>query len=138
MAFYDGMIVGFIVVVLATIFADKLGTFLFHRGYVRPFYVKGRRMHHFWIYLIVPVSYVAFCVLFVFGYVLPTPIWSLPWYEEYARLGLVAVIAGGCIAFDLAGDKWFSKPRNEKLLHHEWLYALILVYVVQFVIEIRI
>ncbi|MGH2639908.1 MAG: hypothetical protein ACRDF4_11625 [Rhabdochlamydiaceae bacterium] len=132
MTFYLGMAVGFIVVLFATIFADKVGTFLFHRGYAKPFYIKGRRVHHVWIYLIMPLAYVVFSTLLLLGYILP--IWS----DMYVRLVSIFVVAGVCMFVDFMGDKLWPRIRKNVILHHELVYALIFVYVIQFVVEVRI
>jgi hypothetical protein len=58
-AFYIGMIIGLAVEIVATILADKLGTYLFHKGYAKPFYIKGRRIHHVWIYPLIPGFYIS-------------------------------------------------------------------------------
>ncbi|HZW55975.1 MAG TPA: hypothetical protein VFF30_06770 [Nitrososphaerales archaeon] len=131
-AFYVGMAVGFVVVLLTTLLADRLGTYMFHRGYAKPFYIKGRRIHHFWIKLFVPLGYVVFCVLLLTGYVLP--IWS----GMYVRLFSVLAVAVVCICVDSLGDKRWPRIRKDQILHHEWVYALIFLYIIQFVVEVRI
>lgn len=131
-AFYTGMIVGFVVVIFATILADKLGTALFHRGYAKPFYIKGHRVHHVWIYLLIPAAYLIFSFLVLTGYVLPI------WTDMYERMISIFVVAGICMLVDFLGDKWWPKIRQDVILHHEWLYAVIFVYVIQFVVVVRV
>jgi len=132
LAFYFGMLAGFLIVLLTTIFADRLGTFLFHRGYAKPFYIKGHRIHHVWINLIIPLSYILFCVFLLLGYVLPI------WDGMYLRLASIFAIAGVCMFIDFMGDKLWPTIRKNVILHHEWVYTLILLYIILFVVEVRI
>jgi hypothetical protein len=131
-AFYLGMIAGFGVVIVATIVTDKLGTYLFHKGYAKPFYMNGRRIHHVWIYVIAPAAYLLISGLLLLGYILPI------WTEMYLRLASVFVVVGICMCVDFVGDKRLQTIRKDILHHHEWIYALILLYIAQFVVEIRI
>jgi hypothetical protein len=131
-AFYIGIVVGFVLVLLITTFVDKLGTFLFHRGYAKPFYVKGHRIHHVWIYAIIPSAYLIFTLLLLFGYVLPI------WDDMYLRLASIIPIAAACMCIDFIGDKKWPKIRKNVILHHEWVYTFILVYVILFAVEVRI
>jgi hypothetical protein len=131
-AFYLGMVVGFAVVLLATIFADKLGAYLFHRGYAKPFYIRGHRIHHVWIYLIIPLSYLVFSALLLLGYVLPV------WPGMYLRLASIFLVAGVCMGVDFFSDKHWPHLRKDVILHHEWVYLVIFLYVIQFVVEVRV
>jgi hypothetical protein len=124
------MIAGLGLVVLATIVADKLGTYLFHKGYARPFYVNGCRIHHIWIYAITPTAYLVISALVLLGYVLPI------WTDMYLRLASVFVVVGICMCVDFVCDNRLRTISKDILHHHEWVYALICVYIVQFVIEI--
>ena len=40
------MLIGFVILLGVTVFVDKLGTALFHKGFAKPFYIKGHRIHH--------------------------------------------------------------------------------------------
>ena len=132
LAFYLGMLIGFMVVILTNIFTDKLGSYLFSRGYAKPFYLKGHRIHHVWINFMIPMFYLVFCILLLLGYILP--IWS----DMYVRLVSIFLVTGVCMGVDFIGDKLWPRIRKNVILHHEWIYALILIYVLQFVVEVRI
>lgn len=131
-AFYFGMVAGFVAVILITILIDQLGTYLFARGYAKPFFIRGHRIHHVWIYLIIPAGYLSFATLLLMGYVLP--IWS----GLYMRLLSVLLVAGACMLIDFVGDRLWPKIRKDVILHHEWVYAVIFLYILQFVVEVRI
>jgi len=130
--FYIGIIVGFVIVVLATILADKLGTRLFQRGYAKPFYLRGHRIHHVWIYAIIPPAYVMFASLLLLGYVLP--IWS----DMYLRFTLIFLVAAVCMSIDFIADRRWPKIRKNVILHHELVYTAIFLYVIQFVVQVRV
>ena len=93
------MIIGLAVVIVTTLLVDRLGTYLFQRGYAKPFYVKGHRIHHIWIYLLIPGIYIFLSVLVLLGYV------ELIWNDMYLRLASVFVVGGVCLAIDFIGDK---------------------------------
>jgi hypothetical protein len=131
-AFYIGMMVGLAVVIVTTILVDKLGNYLFHRGYAKPFYIKGHRIHHIWIYLLLPGFYVFFSILILLGYA------QMIWGDMYLRIISVFAIAGICMAIDFVGDKLWPKIRPDVFLHHEWVYTFICIYIIQFVINVRI
>jgi len=126
------MMVGFIIVLTATILADKLGTYLFHRGYAKPFYIKGHRIHHVWIYLLIPGFYLFFASLILLGYV------QMIWNDMYFRVVSISIVAGICMVIDFLGDKMWPKIRQNVILHHEWVYTIIGFYVVTFVVNVVI
>ena len=132
LAFHLGMMVGFIIVLTATILADKLGTYLFHRGYAKPFYIKGHRIHHVWIYLLIPGFYLFFASLILLGYV------QMIWNDMYFRVVSISIVAGICMVIDFLGDKMWPKIRQNVILHHEWVYTIIGFYVVTFVVNVII
>ncbi len=127
-AFHFGLLVGMVVVVATTFAVDKLGNFMFRRGYAKPFYVLGRRLHHVWVYLFVPACYLAFCSLIVLGRI--QLIHGMTWY----RVGLVFPVLGVCLAIDFLGDK--RKSSSTGLWRHEWVYALIPAYIFAFVVNV--
>lgn len=132
LAFHIGMIIGLGVVIITTFFADKLGNYLFHKGYAKPFYIKGHRIHHVWIYLLVPGFYIFFSILILLGYV------EMIWNDMYLRVVSVFLVAGICLAIDFIGDKFWPKIRRDVFLHHEWVYTAIGLYVVTFVVNVKI
>jgi hypothetical protein len=132
LAFHIGMLIGFGVVLVAVIFADKLGTYLFHKGYAKPFYIKGHRIHHVWICLLVPGFYLFFSALILLGYV------QMIWNDMYFRVASVLIVAGVCMAVDFVGDKMWPMIRQNVILHHEWVYTIIGFYVVTFVVNVII
>ena len=123
-----GIVLGLITVIAAVFAVDKLGNFMFRRGYAKPFFILGRRLHHVWVYALVPSCYLAICSLMFRGYV--QVILGQFWY----RIGFFVPLVAACLAIDFLGDK--GKSSSIGLVRHEWVYALIPVYVFAFVINV--
>jgi len=117
-------------ILLITYLVDHLGTAMFHRGFAKPFYIKGRRIHHKVIYLILPAAFGLFVAFYILGYVL------IPWQVFWARLSVVGVLSVCTLAIDFIGDKFWPKIRKNVVLHHEWFYALIPAAVFTYLITI--
>jgi hypothetical protein len=130
--FFAGIMVGLAVVVLITFFADVLGTAMFHRGFAKPFYIKGRRIHHSCIYFILPAAYSILVCLYFLGYIRPD--WSTIWM----RLVDASVIAIVALAIDFMGDRYWPKIRRDVILHHEWIYTVIPFYIFTYVVNVVI
>lgn len=127
-----GLIIGSILIFGITILVDALGTAMFRRGFAKPFYIKGRRIHHSCIYLIIPVGYSILAGLFLLGYA--QPIHNSFWM----RVGYVGLLAGACLAVDFIGDRFWPEIRKNVILHHEWMYSIIPVYIFTNVVHIII
>ena len=128
--FHLGLIAGLIVVVSTVFVLDKLGNYMYGRGYAKPFFVFGKRLHHVWIYAMVPLGYLAVTYFVVDGSV--QLIKSEMWY----RLGLVMPVLAVCLAIDFIGDS--RKVSSTGLFRHEWVYALIPVYIFSYVVTVFI
>ena len=122
---------GLLVAVVAVFVVDKLGNFMFKRGYAKPFFVFGKRMHHMWIYVLVPLGYLAISFLVMSGDV--QLIRHLLWY----RMALFIPIVALCLAVDFVGDA-LKRGASTGILRHEWVYALIPAYVFTFVVSVPI
>lgn len=107
---------------------DKLGSFMFRRGYAKPFFVLGRRVHHAWISVLLPFCYVAFSYFIITGNI--HPIWNLFWY----RLALILPVVGLCLTVDFICDG--RKASSTGIFRHEWVYALIPAYIFTFVVNV--
>ena len=128
--FFLGFVLGLGVVTFGTFVIDKLGTAMFKRGFAKPFYVKGRRVHHRCLYYIVPTAYSILAGLFFLGYV--QPIWSSFW----ERLGYVFLLIATTIAVDFLGDKFWPKIRMNVILHHEWIYTIVPLFIFTYVVNV--
>jgi hypothetical protein len=117
------LLVGLFSLLALTFVIDKLGSALFHRGFAKPYYVRGRRIHHKVIYVIVPVTYGIFSLLYLFGYV------ELSWSSLWGQLAVLSAIVAGCIAIDAIGDRFWPEIRKNVIFHHEWIYTLIPAYI---------
>ena len=51
--FFAAIAISLAALLLTTFIVDKLGTAMFKRGFAKPFYIKGHRIHHDCIYFIV-------------------------------------------------------------------------------------
>ena len=121
--FLTGFLIGLAVILLTTFMVDMLGTAMFKRGYAKPFYIKGHRIHHKCIYLIVPSAYVILVSLFFLGYV--KILWGSLWY----RCAFTALLVAATIAVDFIGDRYWPRIRKNVILHHEWIYTIVPAYI---------
>ena len=126
--FIMGVLVSLSAILLSTIIVDKLGTAMFKRGFAKPIYIKGRRVHHKCIYLIVPGLYGFFLGLYLLGYV------QILWNSLYYNLAYTIAILGLTMSIDFLGDRFWPKIRKNVILHHEWIYTLVPAYVLTYVL----
>ncbi|HUI85551.1 MAG TPA: hypothetical protein VLY21_00150 [Nitrososphaerales archaeon] len=124
--------VGLLFVLACTLFADILGTAMFKRGFAKPFYILGRRIHHNCIYVIVPVSYGIVGVLFLLGVV------QIEWAAFWDKLAIAGLLATAAIATDVLGDRYWPRIRINAVLHHEWIYTLVPAYVFTYMVHVAI
>ncbi len=129
-AFHIELTIGAVVALAATVAIDKVANFMFRRGYAKPFYVLGKRVHHVWIYGLVPACYLALSYLMLVGDV--QLIRSLIWF----RLSVLVALIGLCMSVDFVGDTW--RKRSGGLIRHEWVYALIPAYIFTFLFVVFI
>lgn len=126
--FHIDLLIGLFVAVGTAFVVDKLGSFMFRKGYAKPFFVLGRRVHHVWISILLPFFYLTFCYFIFTGNI--HPIWDMFWY----RLAFILPLVGFCLAVDFIGDSW--KGSSTGILRQEWVYALIPVYIFTFVFNV--
>ncbi len=121
--FLLGVVVGFAaVLVLASLF-DKVGTVMFRRGMVKPFYVLGRRIHHRGVlYFAFPAIYALVVSLIMLGFI------HVIWSAFSTGIETTLAIAVGCFVVDLLLDGVSFGVRDKSFLHHEWIYLLIPAY----------
>ncbi len=130
--FTAGVLMGFVFLLLLTVVVDKLGSAMFRRGFAKPFYIKGRRIHHRVIYMIVPTAYGIFSILYILGHI------TLTWHAFWGQLGILAAIVAMCVSVDAIGDKFWPEIRKNVIFHHEWVYSLIPAYMFAVMITIVI
>lgn len=129
--FHAGIVAGLLVVFAACVVTDKVGNAMYRKGYARPFYFRGHRIHHSWIYAIVPVCYVIMAVLVLTGRV--QLVQNMVWF----RLASLAPVVAACVAVDFLGDGlWLSRLKVIK--SHEWIYTLIPLYLVSYVLNVYV
>lgn len=130
--FIAGVVISLSAILFTTVLVDKLGTAMFKRGFAKPFYIKGRRIHHKCIYLIVPVGYFLFLGLLLLGYI------QILWGAFYYNLAYTLVILGVTMAIDFLGDRFWPKIRKNVILHHEWIYTLVPAYILAYMVVVII
>jgi hypothetical protein len=130
--FIFGILVGLAVILTSTFLVDKLGTAMFKRGFAKPFYIKGRRIHHSCIYFLVPAGYGTLLGLYLLGYV--RLIWNALWY----KLEFTALLVVATLMVDFIGDKYWPKIRKDVILHHEWIYTIVPAYILAYVVVVII
>jgi len=128
--FFGSFVLGLILILLSTWLVDKAGTAMFERGFAKPFYVLGRRIHHSCIYLIVPVSYLALGTMFFLGYV------QVIWVAFWIKLALAGILTTLTMALDFLGDRYWPRIRKNAVLHHEWIYTVVPAYVFTYVVHV--
>jgi hypothetical protein len=121
--FTGWLLIGLTFLLGAAFAVDKLGTAMYHRGFAKPFYIKGRRIHHSCIYWILPLCYGAICALFFLGYI------HFFWKDFFLHVSYVGLLCAACLSVDFIGDKYWPKIRKNVILHHEWIYAIIPAYI---------
>ena len=108
--------------ILASLF-DKVGNVMFRKGLAKPFYVRGRRIHHRDVlYFAFPAVYTVIVSLILLGFV------HVIWNTFWTGIETTFFIAVGCFLLDLALDGMSLRVREKALLHHEWVYLLIPAY----------
>ena len=125
------VVAGFLVILAACLIVDKVGNLMYRKGYARPFFFRGHRIHHFWIYLIIPSCYVALFALVLTGHV--QLIWTMFWYRLVFLVSLVAA----CVAIDFLGDG-LRLGFKRAILVHEWIYFVIPLYIASYVVTIYV
>jgi hypothetical protein len=126
------IIIGLAAVLVSTWFVDEVGTLAYSKGFSKPFYILGRRIHHSCIYLIVPSVYAVLLVLFFLGYVhiVRASLWT--------NITYAAMITSLAMGVDFLGDRYWPRIRKNAILHHEWIYTVLPAYVFTYVIHITL
>jgi hypothetical protein len=127
-AFHIDLFVGFLVTILTAFASDRLGTYMYRKGYAKPFFVLGHRLHHSRIAALIPICYLIFAYFMITGNI--QLIRDLLWY----RIALIPLFIGLCFAVDFFGDK--EKVISTGVLRHEWIYVVIPVYIFAFVVNV--
>jgi hypothetical protein len=126
--FLLGIVVGLAVILFSTFVVDKLGTAMFKRGFAKPFYIRGHRIHHSCIYFLVPAGYGLILALYFLGYV------KFIWADLWQHVAFTVLLVGATLAVDFIGDRYWPKIRRDVILHHEWIYTLVPAYILAFVV----
>jgi len=130
--FFIGITAGLITILAGTWIVDKLGTVMYEKGFAKPFFIMGKRVHHSCIYFLAPASYAVLVGLFFLGYV--HVIWSGLWVR-LAYMGLIATLS---ICVDFLGDTFWPTIRKNAIVHHEWIYTILPIYLLTNVVNLTL
>lgn len=120
--FLFGIVVTLVGLLLATYIVDKLGTAMFKRGFAKPFYIWGHRVHHSCLYVVVPTGYAIFLGFYFLGFI------QILWSSLYSNIFYTILILAITMTIDFLGDRFWPKIRKNVILHHEWIYTLVPAY----------
>jgi hypothetical protein len=127
-----GLLAGFEVLLITLFAVDQLGTFMYKRGFAKPFYLKGHRIHHVCIYYLAPAAYMVLSLMLLLGYV------RIDFDGLWFRIASMFALVGMSLAVDFLGDRYWPRIRKNALWHHEWIYSLLPVYVLFYVVNVTI
>jgi len=130
--FFSTVFFGLAALIILLFLVDNLGTAMFHRGFAKPFYIRGRRIHHSVIYIVIPIAYGVLVSMYLLGYLL------VPWNGFWFRLSAVGALTACTVVIDFLGDKFWPEIRKNVILHHEWFYALIPAALFTYVVNILV
>ena len=126
-----GIALGFVAVLLLASLLNKLGDVMFRKGLARPFYLRGLRIHHRDVLMFgLPSAYWFVIYLVLVGAL--KVIWSAFW----TGIETTFLIAGICLALDLALDRASIEMRVRAILPHEVIYLLIPAYVFTHIVAV--
>ncbi len=114
-----GIMIGFIATLAIATVLNRFGDAMFRRGVARPFFLGRYRLHHRrFLFVFLPVSYVAISLLVLTGFVL------IVWSDLWTGLAATFAIAGACLILDLAVD-YARESGGWGYLHHELIYLAV-------------
>lgn len=108
---YFGVAAGFLAALVAASALNVFGDAMYERGYAKPFYLGGRRVHHrAFLFAVLPGAYLLLTSMVIEGMV--RVVWSMFWTGVASTL----IIGLGCLVFDIGfdyvraeGEGWFLK-----------------------------
>jgi len=114
---------GFVVLVSAMVALDLVGTYLYHKGIVKPFYLFDRRIHHrSFVLTLIPAVYVGVSALVYLHY------FRILWSSFWPSVEITLFLGCACLLVDFAFDSVSSPAKRRALLHHEWVYLVVPAY----------
>ncbi len=129
-SFLMAFMIGLVLILSTTWIVDKLGTAMYKRGMAKPFYIRGRRIHHSIIYFIVPACYTTLFAMFILGFI------QVFWDSLWVRFAYTFVLLAFAIAADFLGDRFWPQIRKNAILHHEWIYMVLPVFIFTNVVKV--
>jgi sterol desaturase/sphingolipid hydroxylase (fatty acid hydroxylase superfamily) len=119
----EGITIGFLVTVLFASVLDKFGDAMFRRGFAKPFYFKGHRLHHrSFLHVFLPLAYISLALMIVLGFV------KVVWRLLLPGLATTLAIGVACLGFDLLWDRLSLRKARWGILHHEFIYLVVLAF----------
>lgn len=120
---YFGVAMGFLATLAAASVLDLFGDAMYRRGFAKPFYLWGHRVHHGpFLFSILPAGYILLATMMLEGALRVR--WSLFW----TGVASTALVGIGCLVFDLALD-YLGGEGKSRIFRHEMVYLAIPVFV---------
>ena len=126
-----GVGIGFAAVLTLASLVNELGDVMFKKGFAKPFFIRGKRIHHRdFLFVAFPAAYAAIVSLIMLGFI------HIIWGTFWIGIETTLLIAAGCLVLDLTLDGLSRAMREKALLHHEFVYVLIPAYVFTHVLAV--
>lgn len=118
-----GIFVGYTVIFSVALFLNKLGDIMFKRGFAKPFYFLGHRIHHRDVlFFVLPLMYTTIIMLIVSGLI------RIEWGYFWDGILTVTFLSSACLVIDLLFDRYSSQIRKILAFPHEVLYLSVPIY----------
>jgi uncharacterized membrane protein YedE/YeeE len=118
-----GIFIGYTLILSVALLLNKFGDLMFKKGFAKPFYIRGYRIHHRDILLFVlPLVYTVIVFLILVGAVVV--VWNYFW-DGIETISILAVV---CLMVDLLFDKYSTKIKKVLAIPHEILYLSLPLY----------
>lgn len=120
---YFGVAMGFLATLVAASALNRFGDEMYSRGFAKPFYLGGHRVHHrAFLFSTLPAAYVLLASMMLRGYV------RVLWSDFWSGVVSTVLVGMGCLLLDLTFDYLRGEGRR-RLLQHEIVYLAIPVFI---------
>ncbi len=114
-----GLLVGFVATLAIASALNEFGDEMFKRGVARPFFFGKHRLHHrSFLFIFLPLGYVALSFLILLGYI------QIVWNDFWTGMVSTIAIATACLLLDLAVDR-AKDSGGWGFIHHELIYLAV-------------
>jgi hypothetical protein len=128
-----GIFIGYTFILFIALILNKFGDMMFRKGFAKPFYLRGHRIHHRDVLLLVlPVTYTVIVSLIVMGIV------SVVWDHFWNGIATVSILALVCLFVDILFDRCSSQIKRIITVPHEVVYLTLPFYVFTHIVVITV